>query len=403
MRQFKNGVKVLFVMACAAICVRTTQADEKTLSPAEAIKLMSGQNLITLHLKNATPQEFYSEIWKQTPLPPFDATKFKFWRNPPAISLDVDNEPFWLVMQQVAHKYGMSVATFGNSSREEALGPYQSAGSLNGQAVSAPPFLFTINTIEHSLQRTMHIDSPDKQPEVRDRLQLTIRIFSDLKFPLLREGTTVTVTQAINDKGVSLLQQNPTERQASGFDKFQAYFPLELTPQPTNGGLITSLKGAMRIVIATKNTTWEIGDLIKSGDAERGTEPKVLTASEPLDDVAYYAVKNVKPIDNGVSFDLIWLRSHTPLGVWAIEHAMSDNVSVVDDKGIELKHSGGFGTGRFGVSDPLNNKLQGFTSHLKYIRTDKNSPSGPIKLIWKYPLELRAIEVPFEFKNLPLP
>lgn len=263
MQKIWKSAVLLIVASCWLASARIAHAAEQPLSPQQAITLLGGQTLITLHLKDATPQEFYTALWSQTSLPPFDAKKFKFWRNPPSISLDVDNEPFWLVMRQVAQKYGISVANFGNSPKEEALAPNQSAGSLAGKTVSNQPFLFTINTIDHSLQRTMHIDSTEKQPVVRDRLHLTIRIFSDLKFPLLQEGTTVTVTQATNDKGISLLEQNPTERKAGGFDKFQAYFQLPLVPQPTNGGMITTLKGSMRTVIATKSTSWKIDDLLR--------------------------------------------------------------------------------------------------------------------------------------------
>gem|GEM_PF-4880517 len=386
-------------MACAVICVRAAQAEETPLSPSEAIKLMGGQTLITLHLKDATPLEFYSEVWRQTSLPPFNTRRMAFWRDRPLISISVTNKPFWLVIQQVAIDYGISVGTI----EDGRIEPWQSAWGTIGASVSNGPFLFTINNISHSTLRSVNIYSDRKQLMTDNRLLLGINIYTDPKIPLLREATTITVTEAVNDKGVSLLPHSPLQDKVNTYEKYISHFRIPLAPQPIDGGTVTELKGSIRTVIATKNSTWEINDLAHAGDVERGVEPKQLMNSTPLNDVAYYTLRGVKTIDRGYSFDLAFLRSRTLLDTWAMGLAMFADVTVVDDKGIELTRIGGSSTFGFDANDPLNEKLQRGTSHYKFLRTDKNSPDGPVKLIWKYPVEMHTVDVPFEFKDLPLP
>lgn len=399
MRHLKNVVKIFFVIACAIICARTAQADEKALSPEQAIKLFGGQTLITLHLKDATPLEFYTELWRQASLPPLNTKQMTFWRDRPLISISVKNKPFWSVVQRVAVDYGISVGTI----EEGRIEPWQATGETVGAFVSNGPFLFTINNISHSTLRSMNVYPDKKQLMVDNRLLLGINIYTDPKLPLLREGTTITVTQAVNDKGVSLLAQSPLQDKVNTYEKFTSHVRIPLMPQSIDGGMITKLKGSIRTVIATKSAMWEINDLANVGDAERGVKPKLLVSSMPLNDVAYYTLKEVKTIDRGYSFDLTFLRSHTLLDTWAMGLAMFADVTVLDDKGIELTRMGGSSTYGFDASDPLNEKLQRGTSHYKFLRTDKNSPEGPVKLIWKYPVEFRTVEVPFEFTNLPLP
>lgn len=411
-KQLKRASVLIIIFCCTAMAVVVHANDTgKIYTTQEMSKLLGGTTDITLHLKDVTPLEFYTELWKQTSLPPFTNSKsFKFWKEPSTISIDVDHATFWEVIRQVARKYGVSVseqrsAQANNGTGEPILNPNSAPGETVGQAFSDGPFLLTINKIEYSYQSSIRFPSDKEQPTVTSTLGLIIRIFSDLKYPLMQYGTKVTVTKALTDKGVSLLEQTPFTGTASGFDTYQAYFPVPLVPQPDNGGKISVLKGTMDVVIPMKTATWKIDDLANATDLERGTKPLLKDANALLDNVSYHAVKNIKTTDNGISFDLVWMASHPPMSqTGLIGYAMNNNrlIKVVDDKGNALKH-GGYVEGMFASSDPISKKLEGAIHHCTYTRTKENNPDGPITLIWDYPTDFRTVEMPFEFTDLPLP
>lgn len=387
-------------MACAIICSGTTQADEKALTPAQAMKLIGGQKLITLHLKNATPLEFYKEVWRQTDLPPFEYWRVEQWSAQPSITFDATNTPFWEVMRQVELQYHISADY---SRVAKAMQPSQYEKNLSGLAYAKRPFLFVINGISYYSSRSLNFNTGQQPTSVRDRLSLSFSAFGDPQMPWLSPGTKLIFTKAVNDKGVSILTSTPFQSGFPYLGNFNDSTSIPLIPQSVSGGKITHLKGFLQMMLATKIATWEIDDLANAGDMERGVEPKRIDSKAPLDDISYYAVSNVTQIDNGYSLVLKFLRTRTPLDDWAFGNAMKTDLRVLDDKGVELQESGVSGMLWFNENDPLNKKLQGYTYRVRFTRTDKNSADGPVKLIWKYPEEMRAVEVPFEFKNLPLP
>ena len=196
---------------------------------------------------------------------------------------------------------------------------------------------------------------------------------------------------------------SPFTRAVVSRNKLNPSYQIDLVPQAVGGGVISLLKGSLRTVIATKSKTWKVDDLVNANHPEQGTKPNLNDTKATFDDVLYLMVKDVKPIPNGISVEFEWLRSHTQMDYWGTSSAMRDGIRVLDNNGETLERSGGSGRGMFGMSSLLGTKLQGGTVNYKFTRTKKNSATGALQLAWKYPTELSTVEMPFEFRDLPLP
>jgi len=402
MRQFKNGVKVLLVLASVIISASATQADERPLSPSEAIKSIGGLKLITLHLKDATPLEFYTEVWRQLDLPAFDASSVERSRSQSAITIDVEKRPFWEVMRQVEQKYGISARP--DSSSQRVL-PNLSPMNLVGAVDIKNPFYFVINgvTVNKNCSLVFSVDKP--LPSVQNSLSLSFRAIGDPQMAWLNPNPTPVVTKAINNKGESMLisTSNPGRYSGSYFGNSFSFGSINLIPQAKPGGKVAHLEGYVDAMFAVNSETLEVDDLANAGNVERGVVPKQIDSSAPVDNISYVAVDNVIRIDNGYSFEVKFLRPSSSLKSWQFNEFMTSNLRVVDDQGKDLQRQNNSSMSWFNDSDPVSKKLQGATYRYTFKRTDNNSSDGPVKLIWKYPLDIRTVEVPFEFNNVPLP
>jgi hypothetical protein len=377
------------------------------LSPEQAIALMGGQTLITMHMENVTPPEFLTELWRQAHLQPFDAKRFTYLGTTSSMSIDVTNEPFWSVVRKAAEEAGVSIADEGSFSGRDSLSPVNGIVGLYGVMDSEGPFLFIVDDIMWSQMRLVHFGpdpSQPRQPIVTDGLRVQLIIFSDPKLPLVSGSITITVNQAIDDKGNSLLMKQPLILPLNTDIRFTPSISLPLVPRQTNGGHITSLNGVMKALIVTKTESWKIADIAIAGDSVRGKLPRVTSAGNIVPEgAAQYRLSKVTPIDRGYELDISYLRSRTPLDDLALSKAMFVDLRALDAQGNDLNIEKDRRTDTFGFSDLRNKELQGFTMHFKIRRSKNSTATGPIKLIWKYPVEFCTVEVPFEFKNLPLP
>jgi len=406
MRQFKNGVKVLLVLAGVMMSVSATLADEKPLSPSEAIKLMGGLKLITLHLKNATPQQFYNEVWRQMDLPPLDPNPFPSLGIQRAVTIDVDRKPFWEVMRKVDREYKSPA---GYNPYSLGVWPSFSPSNLAGLVDIKNPFCFVIYGVTANMRHSLNFSSDSKAPTVDNQLSLSLRALGDPQIPWLSSGSTLVVTKAVNDKGESMLisksSGNPNlyKGDYSRPVQFYNFGAIRLTPQATSGGKIAHLEGYVDAKFAAKSDTLKINNLAKAKNVERGVVPKQIDSNMPLEKSSYFAVRNVTRVDNGYSFELKFLHPSTSLEFWEFKDAMTSGLKVVDENGVDLQGSTDSSKSWFDNNDPLREKLQGAIYHYTFKRTERNSKEGPVKLIWKYPLDIRTVEVPFEFENILLP
>ena len=403
MRQFRNGIKVLLVLAGVIISASATRADEKPLSPSEAIKLMGGLKPITLHLKNATPQQFYDEVRRQMDLPPFDADSFPTLGIQHPITIDVDKKPFWEVMRKVERE-NKSPAMY-NPYSEGFLPSFFPSG-LAGLVDIKNPFCFVIYGANSNTRNSLSFSKDKETPSVDNQLSLSLRALGDPRIPWLRSGSRLVVTKAVNDNGESMListsSGNPNLYKGDYMRSAPLYNfgAINLTPQATPGGKIAHLEGYVDARFAAKSDTLKINNLATAKDVEHGVVPKQIDSNKPI---SYFAVRNVTHVDNGYSFELKFLRPDTSLEFWEFKDAMTAGLKVVDENGVELQGSTDSSKSWFDNNDPLRKKLQGAIYHYTFKRTERNSKDGPVKLVWKYPLDIRTVEVPFEFENIQLP
>ena len=294
---------------------------------------------------------------------------------PANVTLKLDKVPmmealFQIMGQGAVRAEPMPVPTpsvFKGNGIQEPLGrPSSPIWSISG------PFSFMLQAVEHKIQLG-----------TKDEETLTILIQGDMepRLHLLREAEAITLTEAIDDKGQSLLPPKPN----GGAQNLLMETRLEC-PAGGVGKRITSLKGKVNYALQTKSETVEI-------DLTKFNEPLV----KEIGGVEVTVAPPTGPTAGGFqSFALSFKRTTLPAERWA-DHAKALAAAkplLILEKGPETKWPSG-----------RDSKTQGdvLTRSWEFYPAPAAGAVPASKLVLTIPIETRVVTVPFAFKDLPLP
>jgi len=394
---------------CGFLGIASVQADEQpaVLTPQEAINLLGGPTIITLHLTDATPEQFYQELWKQAKLPPYNPTFVPANSEKPLVSIDANNVPFWKVVREFQQQTGYTVAEQYSTPFRTYLSPSSITAWSGGSAVFSGPFVFMVNKVTHAEQRSVRYSFDKVSYNSGDQLYLSLYGLIDPKLTIFQDPkkTKLVIEEAVTDKGTSLIGGIPKIVDLNGGPSHGFGQGIMLTPQKTDGGHIATLKGYLQALFPTQWDTWEIPDIANAAGTVRGTLPQASDVKAlSSGDVAQYEITKVDEIKDGYEVSLKFLYSWDIVDSQNMMEALVQGLHAVDDAGNEVYISYKKDEVVPERNDPLRQFLQGRIITLRVIRDKKSeSATGPIKLIWKIPTKFNTVKVPFEFKNLPLP
>jgi hypothetical protein len=338
----------------------------------------STPSLITLHLKDALAQDAYGEIARQAkvPIKPWPAN---LWTQVPKVNIDVDRQPFWRVMQQLAEQTGLAP---GNASREREILLRISPAWARAPSYYGGCVLFVLDSINVSKS----IDYTGLQQSLSN-MYLRMSAYTDPNVDVL-QMQMLRPDEALDQNGNSFLGTRPL---GSGMAHsvgspwcWEVQQSLQYTPGISKR--IARLKGSARFVLCTKRETWEVADIQNAKDVVRQT---------PL---ATYTIKGLIGHDANVPAYQLKIQIKVPSYESPVAN-FSDigrSIRLVDASGraYTISSSGGGGVG----GGPLEHTIT-FNDRDR----DGQNVGPPVKLIWEIPVETKDLIVPLELNDLALP
>jgi len=379
----KPRVKAAF-FSCVFLLLLVTQEAATRLKAAaqqNAAVADSTCSLITLHMKDAPVEAVYREIARQAMVriaPPAGRSLV------PNVSMDVEQQPFWRVIHQLAGQTGFAPAPI-SAGFEREIRLIGNPGWAKARSCFSGCVLFIADSV--SFNQSFNYIS---QQQTQSSISLRITAYVDPKIDVL-ELVALHLDEAVDENGNSILI-NPKYGEALSAGTGPPgplRGSIRLAYSPDTGKRIARLKGSARFALCTKRETWEVADIRNAKDVVRKMSPGT------------YTIKGLEnQADNPSAYNLSIeieqagaMRSLTPLTIFS---AFPNGPRLLDENG-RAYQSGGGGGGTVG-GGPLR-----YSFRFRDPANEGQKLGPPARLIWNVPVEMKEISVPLEMTDLPLP
>jgi hypothetical protein len=301
------------------------------------------------------------------------------------VSIDVERQPFWPVVQLLSSRLKINLGispdpNFADSERGYAIGI--AGDSIQGPGEMCGPFFVVITSTGRSIQL-----SGDRTPASGQRVIVEFLVLIDPKLPA-RGQPNGQQLELITDLGGPLQIQKLADYWATDLKqpwplcwRFKAV--AELAESPVRS--ISTLRGQLTGILATlASQRWEIND--------------VLNAKEAIQNVggATFSFRGMTKISDFAPYRLIlssYGRGETRDFGWP---SRSDYDRLAGLKLLDAQ-------GRRFVPQSWHDENGKYTLAFEPNRGAAPTAGDPAKLLWDLPTEVAEIQIPFEFKGLPLP
>jgi hypothetical protein len=371
----------------------------------------SGPTMITLRLRDVEPRVAFEELSRQAgvtlrPQPP------SLWsRNLPRVTIEPRGEPFWDVAERLRAQCGLDVE------------PYDAAAlavlpSLHGRAAQAAP------TVTHGpfrvrasrVTRSYAVDLAAGGTRAAECFVL-LTIHAEPKLRISGGGGSgrVKLEAAEDENGLSLLPEEtpvPLRRARQAIEYGPATGALQWTvrvplayPETGAGERLARLKGSTSVRLVARADTMEVADVLTAGNVTREVGGARVTFMGCHKVGGQYEVALTLPRDGKSPAGLLALRGS----------GAHDTVRLFDAQGREYQRSGGATTIASdavkisvyysAAAAPALPGAAGLGGAVQAAaRLAPPPPPGlPAKLLWQVPTEVRDLDIPFQFTDLPLP
>jgi hypothetical protein len=363
-----------------------TQAEIPLITVEQLVETLGKPLKVSLKLENADAKTVLDQFSRQTGLA--ISTRFLAHRPREAekpVTLDLKDVSFQQALKAVAEATNVRFENFGNTNKVDVF-PATTTGNAPEAPLSSSALGETrVSQIGYFHTRTLSFDQRvgDRPTE---RLTVSLKSTLDPRIKVLG-GFGSKVDEAVDDKGRSLLpvplRMHPPTMHSSGGIHHTVSIELQPLAQAQR---IARLKGSFRLRIVAEQIEWEITDLWGDKPATKevpGLTGTILTV-EPLKRTTY-------------GYELVLKTAPRQVGGNHNTHITDSifrSVRLLDDKGQELSSGGGSGGG----------DGREFRATMYFQAPQgEDGPGEPVKLVWTLPTQLRDVDIPFEFKNLPLP
>ena len=369
--------------------VRQTRDEEVASRAQAALSLIAeerhlGPTRITLHLHDSPAPDAFRELARQLhqeiiPDPP------ELWQRKPSpkVTIDADSTPFWEVMRQMCRQAGVE-PDFGDNGRFKLIESTEGKWA-DTPATAVGPLLVRAERIAQT--RTVEFARP-LTPDFS--CVLSLNVLTEPKMRIIAAGCSMTIESAVDEKNNSLLPEDADDPPFSPFGDHTQFWEAQVDlMRPAKSGLkIAQLKGTVHLLIPDKIETLDVPAILGVLELEQTICGRRLTIHKAQKIKGGYEVQ-VTLFRNGLS-DAKWKQWRNPL----------DMVRLVDAQGLQIYFSG--------VTETTMDEQQ--CSLTIQFENPNNMPNGvggpvgpPAKLRWEVPRELRELQIPFQFRDLPLP
>lgn len=333
-----------------------------------------GPSYITIHLKNASPKEVFEQLNRQCfadlKVFPENLWEQQKW---PVVTLDIEHEPFWRALSQIAASTGVTLNHYG-----DGLRLMRGAGfSAMGPSMVEGPFLVLATRINRSQSIALANNA------VRSDFSIQLAIYAEPKLKVL-EASTVSLSEATDDRGNSLLPDVPQTRSVYGVgtNAWNMTAPMRYPSKP--GTHIAHLKGEANFIVETGSQRLEIPNILSAHDETRTIGGLSITLHE---------IKK-----NGNGYEVSISTSHPAGGdQWeSMQQSIYRQMKIYDAAGQAFEYQG--------MSSRTSNTGAEMTLTLAPLPSpDGRESKVPSKFVWEIPTSTTPVSVPFEFANLAMP
>jgi hypothetical protein len=347
-----------------------------------------GGSMVTLHVKEASPKDVFAEIAKQAhcELHPFprnlwDMNRGRGFGGPgnAKLTLDFDRVPFWTAFREACTKsgvYAQQVGPDGGMGLTQGSSPY-----WNGPNVINGPFMVVANRIYRS--DAIELANP---ASVQHDFQLSLVAFVEPKIHVVQSSYNVRIDEAVDDKGNSLVFNEPTPEGKSTARQWMRNLNARLKyPAERPGKRIVRLRGGMRFVVQTRSETFEVPDVMKAKNVQ-----KTIAGRRIL-------LKEVKKAGEQYEVQTTVYRAGLSPAEWNAMNYPGAAIRLLDKDGKALS-SRGWGGG--GGPDEMS---YNWTFARDAWGGGEDKAGEPFRLVWEIPTETRPMDVEFKFQDLPMP
>jgi hypothetical protein len=364
--------------AMAALALLGKTPEEQSSAAAVIARLdkaiAESPTLITLHMKDANPRDVFAEIGKQAhvdlPIWPEDLWKDARFGNIPKLTLDIDQQPFWVALATACESASAHIQSMGQN-RETTVMQGTNNDMLAGPRCASGLFIVVAESAARNHQVSF---TPGRNFSNNDSIQF--QLYADPKAHLLDVQNPATLTLATDDKGGSLIgADNAVPQYRANVQGLMVNFTAPLHYPNDGYTQAAKLKGTVAVTMAVKTETLEISDMA-AGDKSYAIGRWSVQVQE-------FHVTGA----NG-SFNLkINTGGAPPNDIYTA----AQNIRVMDADGHALNRMGGGGSG--------------FNNEINYQASFNSSApiKTPVKLVWDVVTETKTKSIPFEFTDLPLP
>jgi len=372
------------------------------MTAAELYRQIGGITHLTLKMEKATKAEIAAEVGKQTGLDvgtmggpvaaENDAERY---------SVEATGQPFW----EAIHQWNRSEKPLDivNDYRTNNRWMLAEWAGQQPTGASAGPFYISPRYVTINRTRSLQLDNKAAKPNVNNQLELQGSLKIDPKLGPIVAAVLSEVESAVDDKGRAIAADANSYSQSRRDD-----LSISLQAPAMDATRLKSLKGRLRVAVVTKQEHWEI-DLAAAPKAE-----KIFKTDKT--EVTYRFGGMTAMPDGGWSFKMhIERKNIGPRQVFKGKGRWSQNAldnlqdaqrpfHVVGADNVPLSVDSG---GSSGGTNEHGSTLD-MTFSIRAPRPDANgllpeNPFVPAKIIVDVPLEYREVQIPFEFKDLPLP
>ena len=355
--------------------IRLSQSEEARKNAEAASQLIADEralapSLITLHVARASPRQVFDEIARQCGAA-IHSTPPRLWDEAgwPALTLDIDRQPFWVVMRDVGERLDVHCLP------DDSHGVRVMRGAWTPDGITTSgPFLVAADVIN-----------------TRRRLMVGVSLYGEPKITIVRIER-LRFDGAIDNNGNRLMPLTPRPlnfglRPWGGIGSTTGWRVYATLQHPAGeGDKIASFKGSVTVAVQTRSENWEVPDPVGMPAVTRLVDgiPVTLASFGPKTASEEYQLQ--VRIPDG------WANRLT---MGQIMESLRTRLQVFDDSGnpLTLRDISEHGLGS-GISFELD--------FIPDARPDGTPPGKPERLDWEVPTETRQLTIPFEFRDLPI-
>ena len=332
-----------------------------------------GPSYITLHVKNARPEEVFAEISRQchATMAPYPDNLWSQGNFPP-LSMDVERQPFWEVVPKICQRLGVDFRQYQTGLRlmRTGMNAFAGIGEVDGA------FLVIADRITYTRTRLLGAGRGEN-----DTFSMNLTLYPEPKVTLLRGITNLKLIEAVDDHGNSMLPATDARSVSSGgfgAGAAQLFAPLKY-PRHNPGTKIARFRASANFNVQTRSRQIQIADLMRVKNYHVTLPNMEITVKEMIQKEGEYELKL------GISSS-----PTAPPDFGSIYAQLQSNLRILDGRGAELPRRG------------INSNPGPDGTEINVLFGVSVPGHTPEKLLWEVPVESRQITVPIHFTDIPL-